>query len=170
MIPVDSGSSSELEAHCVVCAAALCGLQPPAPQEPVPKWRVVKKPGSELKGFADEAYAEFFPSMLEMGVAEDDDEKQKGVKPGEAAPDGAGAVAAAGRGGGRGGGRGRGGRGGGGGGGTDDVERKMNQKLGRDLNQLQGVFKDKGWGQEAFKKPDRLDAVAATPARKRIRL
>jgi hypothetical protein len=53
----------------------------------------------------------------------------------------------------------------------DDMERKLKQKISREVQQMQGIFKDKGWGNDnAFKKEDRLDAVAATPQRKRLRL
>jgi hypothetical protein len=51
-------------------------LQPPVQQQPqqeVPKWRVVSKPGAMLKGFDDEAYGEFFPEAA-IGIGEDDDE------------------------------------------------------------------------------------------------
>jgi peptide methionine sulfoxide reductase MsrB len=53
----------------------------------------------------------------------------------------------------------------------DDMEKKLQGKLSREVQQMKGIFKDKGWGSElAFKKEDKFDAVAATPARKRIRL
>lgn len=65
-----------------------------------------------------------------------------------------------------------GGKGGGAkGGGADDAERKMKGKLHREVQQMQGIFQEKGWGSEAaFRKPERLDAVAATPSRKRLRI
>lgn len=138
-------------------------------QQQQPKWRASTKPGgpggsTALQGFADEAYAECFPSMADYGVVEDDEEED---------PKKAKAAAAAAAAGGAGGtGAERGGRGGrGGGGGMDDMEKKLNHKLSREVHQMQGIFKDKGWGNDAaFKKEDRLDAVAATPARKRLRI
>jgi hypothetical protein len=139
-------------------------------QEELPKWRVVNKPGQALKGFDDEAYGEFFPEAA-IGIGEDDDEPLAKGK---------GAAAAAG--GGEAGAEGAEGAGlsrrerrkamqGGGGGGIDDSERKLSQKLNKQVQQMQGVFKEKGWGNEAaFRKEEKFDAVAATPARKRIRL
>lgn len=126
----------------------------------VPKWRVSTRPGAELKGFADEAYEDCFPSMTDYGGDDDDEPERKGK--GADAADGEGATGK---------GSGRAGRAGGGGGGMDDAERKLSAKLNREVHQIQGIFAEKGWGSEAaFKKPDKLDAVAATPARKRIRL
>jgi hypothetical protein len=62
--------------------------------------------------------------------------------------------------------------GGGGGGGLDDAEKKMNSKLSREVQQMQAIFEKEEWGhKEAFrKKKDKLDEVAATPARKRLRI
>lgn len=128
-----------------------------------PKWRVSSKPGGAsagLQGFADEAYAECFPSMADYGVVEDEEEDPKKAKAAAAAAAAAGGAAG-----------GKGGRGGGSGSGMDDMERKLNHKLSREVQQMQGIFKDKGWGSDAaFKKEDKLDAVAATPARKRLRI
>jgi hypothetical protein len=125
-----------------------------------------------LKGFDDEAYGEFFPEAA-IGIGEDDDEplaKGKGAAAAgaEGGAEGAEGGAAAG-------GLSRRERRkalqGGGGGGVDESERKMSQKLNKQVQQMQGVFKEKGWGNEAaFRKEDKFDAVAATPARKRIRL
>jgi len=141
-------------------------------QQQQPKWRASTKPGAPggsttaLQGFADEAYAECFPSMADYGVVEDDEgEDPKKAK--------AAAAAAAAGGGGGGAGAERGGKGGrgGGAGGMDDMEKKLKHKLSREVHQMQGIFKDKGWGNDAaFKKEDRLDAVAVTPARKRLRI
>jgi hypothetical protein len=130
-----------------------------------------------LKGFDDEAYGEFFPEAA-IGIGEDDDEplaKGKGAA-GAAAGGEGGAEGGEAAGAGAGGGLSRRERrkamqGGGGGGGIDESERKLNQKLHKQVQQMQGVFKEKGWGNEAaFRKEDKFDAVAATPARKRIRL
>jgi hypothetical protein len=157
-------------------------LQPPVqqqqqpPQQEVPKWRVVSKPGEMLKGFDDEAYGEFFPEAA-IGIGEDDDEplvKGKGAAAGPEGEGGAEGGEAAGAG--AAGGLSRRERrkamqAGGGGGGIDESERKLSQKLNKQVQQMQGVFKEKGWGNEgAFRKEDKFDAVAATPARKRIRL
>lgn len=146
---------------CVLRQAAL-------PAQEQPKWRVSTKPGSSsgaLKGFADDAYAECFPTMADYGEGDDDEELDPKKAKAEAA-----AAAAAERGGGGGKGKGAGG-GGGAGGGMDDMERKLKHKLSREVQQMQGIFKDKGWGNDAaFKKEDKLDAVAATPARKRLRI
>lgn len=140
-----------------------------AAQQEQPKWRVPTKPSaagaSTLQGFADEAYAECFPTMADYGVVDDDEELDP--KKAKAA---AAAAAAAEKGGGKGG-RGGPGAAAGAGGGLDDMEKKLNHKLSREVHQMQGIFKDKGWGNDAaFKKEDRLDAVAATPARKRLRI
>jgi hypothetical protein len=98
--------------------------------------------------------------MTDYGGDDDDEPERKGK--GADAADGEGATGK---------GSGRAGRAGGGGGGMDDAERKLSAKLNREVHQIQGIFAEKGWGSEAaFKKPDKLDAVAATPARKRIRL
>jgi hypothetical protein len=148
------------------------------PVQEQPKWRVSTKPGSSaaLKGFADDAYMECFPTMAEYG-GEDDEELDPKKAKAAAAAEAAAAAGAAGGEGGRGGGErgGKGGRGGGepggAGGGMDDMDRKLKQKISREVQQMQGIFKDKGWGNDnAFKKEDRLDAVAATPQRKRLRL
>lgn len=143
-------------------------MQLAQPAQEQPKWRVSTKPGagasSALKGFADDAYAECFPTMADYGEVDDEELDPKKAKAAEAA------AAAAERGkGGRGG--KDGGAGGPAGGGMDDMDRKLKQKLSREVQQMQGIFKDKGWGNDAaFKKEDRLDAVAATPARKRLRI
>ena len=132
-----------------------CWLQPAPPAEQ-PKWRVSTKPrAAAAAGFADEAYAECFPSMTDYSLVEDD-ELPAETKAGAKAAAATGAKGAAGK---------------GGGGGTDDAERKMKGKLHREVQQMQGIFKEKGWGSEAaFRKPERLDAVAATPSRKRLRI
>lgn len=107
--------------------------------------------------------------MADYNVVEEDEEEDP--KKARAA---AAAAAAAGEGAPGGGGKGgKGGRGGGGGGGLDDAEKKLHSKLSREVQQMQGFFDKKGWGTEAFKKErkeDNLDAVAATPARKRLRI
>ncbi|KAF8058133.1 SMU2 [Scenedesmus sp. PABB004] len=153
------------DAAAAAAAAAAGVWQRPAE---VPKWRVAAKPGAGGgggAGFADEAYAECFPSMAEM--AEDDEEgaPEKPGAPGAEGADGAdGAAAGALAKGGKGKAKAKAG-------GMDDAERKLNQKLSREVHQMQGIFKEKGWGSEAaFRKPDKLDAVTATPARKRLRL
>jgi hypothetical protein len=105
--------------------------------------------------------------MADYGVVDDDEEDDpKKAKAAAAAA----AAAEKEKGGGGKGGRG-GGREGGAGGGLDDMEKKLHHKLSREVHQMQGIFKDKGWGNDAaFKKEDKLDAVAATPARKRLRI
>jgi hypothetical protein len=118
-----------------------------------------------LKGFAEDAYEECFPSLAD-GF---EDEEELDPKKAKAA---AAAAAAAEKGGGvKGGKGGAGGPAAAGGGGLDDMEKKLHHKLSREVHQMQGIFKDKGWGNDAaFKKEDRLDSVAATPARKRLRI
>jgi hypothetical protein len=114
--------------------------------------------------------------MADYGTGEEDEEEldPKAAKRAAAAE----AAAAA-----KGGGGGKGGKGGGaagGGGGMDDAERKLHQKLSKEVQQMQGIFKEKGWGSEAaFDKkggrggrqaPSEDPAIAATPARKRLRI
>jgi len=73
---------------CLLQAAAPAAAAAAAPQQEEPKWRVRSKPGDPaLKGFADEAYAEFFPSMMDMGVADDERDGQ-GAKAAAAAAGG----------------------------------------------------------------------------------
>lgn len=145
-----------------------CVLQATQPAQEQPKWRVSTKPGASsgaLKGFADDAYAECFPTMADYGEGDDEE-----LDPKKAKAEAAAAAAAERGGGGKGGGKGGGGAGGAGGS-MDDMERKLKHKLSREVQQMQGIFKDKGWGNDAaFKKEDKLDAVAATPARKRLRI
>lgn len=103
--------------------------------------------------------------MADYNVVEEDEEED----PKKARAAAAAAAAAGGAGGGAAGG-GKGGKGGRGGGGLDDAEKKLHSKLSREVQQMKGLFNEKGWGTEAFKKEDKLDAVAATPARKRLRI
>lgn len=144
--------------------------QKPAAEQP--KWRVNTKPGASgaaaLQGFADDAYAECFPSMADYGVVDDDDDDPKKAKAAAAAAAAAGGEGGAAAAGGAG---GKGKRGGAAGGAELDPEKKLHHKLSREVQQMQGIFKDKGWGNDAaFKKEDKLDSVAATPARKRLRI
>jgi hypothetical protein len=124
---------------------------------------VSAKAGS-LKGFAEDAYEECFPSLAD-GFEDEEELDPKAAKAAAAA------AAAAERGGGGKGGKGGPAAAGGAGGGLDDAEKKLHHKLSREVHQMQGLFKDKGWGNDAaFKKEDKLDSVAATPARKRLRI
>jgi len=43
----------------------------------------------------------------------------------------------------------------------DDMEKKLQGKLSREVQQMKGIFKDKGWGSEtAFKKEDKFDSAS----------
>jgi hypothetical protein len=107
-----------------------------------------------LKGFEEEAYGELFPEAAGGGVQLADSDDEGGGKPGEG-PEGA----AAGKG-------GKKGAAAAAGGGNNDAN-----KLNTQVQAIQKVFADKGYGHEAaFKKERKLD-VGATPARaKRLKL
>jgi hypothetical protein len=124
-----------------------------------PKWRVRPSKAAILKGFDEEAYGELFPEAAGGAAPLADSDDEGGGKPGEG-PEGA-AGAAAGK-------AGKKGAAGAaaGGGGKDDAN-----KIHTQVQAIQKVFEEKGYGHEAaFKKERKLD-VGATPARaKRLKL